>query len=1349
MILLLIFAPASIIYWYKYSSILVIIKLIANDLWLIMDTSNKISLTLQGVGKHLEIVPIPGDGGCLFGSLLHQLFGMDTEGDFYQEAIKNLRRLVVLHIRKNKTRFIPCFCPEDGRNSDDFFERSLISLENGELWGGEETIVAVSEIFHVEVVVVQNFAVLRYGNAQENGNNEIWIYYHEHDRFGAGDGNRNHYDSITGCYNLEGVITYSLKVPKQEWRTVVQSISSDTGEKLNLFFFEETPDAHFLAMRHQLRASTLLPLGLQAKVLQYECELFLERNSESISNNVASVELNGMDLQNWKFCFAASNFLNKKLLITNMRGDKIMEFAPSTSRVTLSKCIWLCYNEAVSKLGSVVRTRKRFTIQELRTDENDSRITENFQDEEINSPDVDKDNMFRMASWNVRGCCREDKRNDIDKKLEDHNIHMAFLQEVNTVCNTIVTDNFRWQILKAVGNKQRGLAVLTRKSAGIYVQGIDRISNNVMKVEVSIGSGNSRKHFTVINVHAPNNGIANFFAELGYALLSCANKNEVLICGDFNSQLGITDLCPDERELIGKFAGHDRANENGVQMKFFMRTHKLAARNTMAHESLKTTWICHGKSSQIDHVLLSLNSSLFIKKMRGYLIEDIKTDHKLLAFGVQIRGKASKSNKNHKNVTIRNNTESTINWDVALLQNETFRKKYQENLSKMTINMEDDSVSTSELWDRLAGKLKKAATESINKLSRIPSSPKRRLALANVKKCMFWRNRCPLSLRRLKDLSEAQRNYRKLCEEYDEKAEMEFFKNLKDFKPAERIKRTYRYVKKYKKKTSAQKVLDISLNQFIEPESINLLPQELDTDSVNEEVTSIETPDTFHIDTIIKSCKNGKAAGVDGIQIELLKYADEPTLEEFKILLKKVWEKNSIPSGWRKTLVIPIPKIKNPKTAKDFRKIVLASTGYKIYASWVLGHLVGNTNPIGSHQAGFLSQRSTMDHIFAARRILEEKWNAGDDLIVMALDIQKAFDNISLTALPDILIGKGASRDLTNRIISCLNLEEQQILWRGQKTAPKYRTKGVKQGCPLSPYVFDLIMEEVLVTVEDELNGLFTLNQTGKLKFPIVLVYADDILIIARTVEELNKLLPVLQNYLGEVNLKLNEQKCQVMVRSPLGTAPSEITIAGHVFKTTPSLFYLGVPITERLHRKLTTRKRSRDAVIASRIILEFLKKRKPSVKLGTILYETVIAPTMVYGTQATVLTKRSRKSLRRYHKQIYGQIKALCNPEIGTTSSDEPKSITNWIRILQLRYWGHIVRRPENHLLKLAAEYRLPYKKRGRPAFTWWDTIAQNMWRFENMTVEDWYDIVENKEVFEKTIQELHNLPESASEDE
>lgn len=86
---------------------------------------------------------------------------------------------------------------------------------------------------------------------------------------------------------------------------------------------------------------------------------------------------------------------------------------------------------------------------------------------------------------------------------------------------------------------------------------------------------------------------------------------------------------------------------------------------------------------------------------------------------------------------------------------------------------------------------------------------------------------------------------------------------------------------------------------------------------------------------------------------------------------------------------------------------------------------------------------------------------------------------------------------------------------------------------------------------------------------------------------------------------------------------------------------------------------------------------------------------------------------------------------------------------MLQLRYWGHVIRRPDNHLLKLAAEYRLPHRKRGRPSFTWWDTIAQSLWRFENITVDEWYELAGDKERFERKLEEIYEQTDSASDND
>lgn len=81
---------------------------------------------------------------------------------------------------------------------------------------------------------------------------------------------------------------------------------------------------------------------------------------------------------------------------------------------------------------------------------------------------------------------------------------------------------------------------------------------------------------------------------------------------------------------------------------------------------------------------------------------------------------------------------------------------------------------------------------------------------------------------------------------------------------------------------------------------------------------------------------------------------------------------------------------------EDFRRISLCNVIYKPYAKWVKNRLREFTGDPGLHQAAFTEGRSTDDHIFITRRIMEEYWNGGEQLYIASLDIKKAFDNVKI-----------------------------------------------------------------------------------------------------------------------------------------------------------------------------------------------------------------------------------------------------------------------------------------------------------------------------------------------------------------
>ena len=165
-----------------------------------------------------------------------------------------------------------------------------------------------------------------------------------------------------------------------------------------------------------------------------------------------------------------------------------------------------------------------------------------------------------------------------------------------------------------------------------------------------------------------------------------------------------------------------------------------------------------------------------------------------------------------------------------------------------------------------------------------------------------------------------------------------------------------------------------------------------------------------------------------------------------------------------------------------------------------------------------------------------------------------------------------------------------QVLWQGQMSRPMIRKRGIKQGCPLSPFIFNVIMEAVLESVADEIPNL-QLDQEGHLTLPIILAFADDLIIIAESIDDVETILSKLVEYLSYVGLTLNESKCKVLVREPRSEAISEVVICGKVYKTTDPVRYLGIHLTPRLERQKTVRTRCRNTVKVARAIMEFLKR--------------------------------------------------------------------------------------------------------------------------------------------------------------
>ncbi|GJZ10117.1 RNA-directed DNA polymerase, eukaryota [Tanacetum coccineum] len=208
----------------------------------------------------------------------------------------------------------------------------------------------------------------------------------------------------------------------------------------------------------------------------------------------------------------------------------------------------------------------------------------------------------------------------------------------------------------------------------------------------------------------------------------------------------------------------------------------------------------------------------------------------------------------------------------------------------------------------------------------------------------------------------------------------------------------------------------------------------------------------------------------------------------------------------------------------DYRPISLIGSIYKIIAKILanrLRHVVDDL--ISEVQPAFVSQRQILDGPFILNELLSSCEHKNFKALIFKVDFEKAFDYV--------LRAFGFGNKWCNWIKGCLNSAKGSILVNGSPTSEFHFYKGLKQGDPLSPFLFILVMESLHLSFNRVLNaGLFkgiSLNDSLTLSH---LFYADDAIFVGEwDGSNIKTLVHVLKCFFLASGLKINLQKSKLM----------------------------------------------------------------------------------------------------------------------------------------------------------------------------------------------------------------------------
>ena len=318
----------------------------------------------------------------------------------------------------------------------------------------------------------------------------------------------------------------------------------------------------------------------------------------------------------------------------------------------------------------------------------------------------------------------------------------------------------------------------------------------------------------------------------------------------------------------------------------------------------------------------------------------------------------------------------------------------------------------------------------------------------------------------------------------------------------------------------------------------------------------------FEYKTALNSTKNS-TPGEDGIPYELYKHF--PPKEQIKILefINHIWIIHDFPEQWKNAHIIPILKPKKPShDPNSYRPISLTISLCKLMekmiAKRLMSYLIEN-NTIVEYQYGFQKNKSTLDPLIQLEHAIRESFLHFEYMVVVILDIEKAYDMVWAYGLLQELINIGLKGNLPIFIHNFLNNRTIQVKINDFISNKFKIENGLPQGSIISVYVFLIAINKLFKNCNLTNNKLFCDDGMFWCK-------EHDLAVAERKIQDTLNHLTTWSNQNG---LKFSPQKSSYCIFSWRKKRDLNLKLLNQNLTRSYQIKYLGVILDERLTWKL------------------------------------------------------------------------------------------------------------------------------------------------------------------------------------
>lgn len=966
-------------------------------------------------------------------------------------------------------------------------------------------------------------------------------------------------------------------------------------------------------------------------------------------------------------------------------------------------------------------------------------------------------NNIIIGTWNVRTLRAAGKVEELTHEMDRYRWNILGLCEV------------RWknlgEISTAGGHKlyfsgseerhEHGVGFFVHKDTVKAVMGCRPVSSRLITIRLKAAPFN----ITIIQAYAPtcdydDEDVENFYEQLQEVIDQTPRKDIIVVQGDWNAKVG-EDACKNWKGICGQYCNNE-TNERGLRLLEFASYNNLVLANTFGPHKASRRWTWHSPGrehhSQIDYIMVKLRfkSSVNIAKTRSFPGADIGSDHELVMMTFRLHLKKIK-----KQDSVR------IKFNLDKLKDPNIIEAFQASIGgKFAPLLALDDNQDTEI-DIMINTFNTAVIETANDILGKHRPRKKPWITEDILElCDKRRN-----LKPKKSETEGARQYR----EINQQIKKGMIKAKKTW-IEEQCQDIEGNLKKNNSKKAYQLVKDLtSIKQgrtnTIQNKEGKCLTEEQDiskrwTEYCSElytqkatgdpEVLNVPPPSNNdnhpilrdEVETAIKSLKKGKSPGVDNIPTELVQAGGEDMIDTLLNICNKIWQTGEWPTPWTQSLIITLPKKGNLQLCQNYRTISLISHPSKVMLKILLNRLKPQAEElIAEEQAGFRTGHSTTEQIFNLRIICERYLQHQQNLYHVFVDFKKAFDRVWHEALWATMRLYNINANLI-KTIEHLYDKATSAVYHNNTIGEWFRTTvGVRQGCLLSPTLFNIYLERIMTDALENHEGTVSIGG----KTITNLRFADDIDGLAGEEQELVDLVEHLNEASTAFNMQISAEKTKVMTNNINGIR-TEIKINNEKLEIVDKFKYLGAIISDEGSKpEILSRIAQTTAAMTKMKIIWNDKNITIGSKIR--LMRSLVMSIFLYACESWTLTADTERRIQalemRYFRRLLGisYRDHITNVEVKTRIENAIgpyEDLLTSVKRRKLKWYGHVTRSSGLTHTILQGTVK-GGRRRGRQRKRWEDNIKD----WTGLELRDTVRKAENREEWRMLVAKSSMVPQ------